>query len=369
MASLISSAARFFFRLWNPPRFQGVGFLIASRNLLRAYCVAAELGIADLVHQRPRTLAELAEATQTDPTALHRILRALAAFGVFREDRHGRFHMTRRAGELLSDEPGSLRWWLVCVGRPEMCLGFCHSVESVRTGVPLFELAHKQGFYDYLATHPELRATFSKAMSTWTDWQRRELVRAFDFGRFHTVLDVGGGTGSLLEHILASHPRLRGILVDQPVPAGLATARFAEAGLSDRCDVVCGSFFDELPDGADLCILKHVVCDWHDNKVRTILRNCQRALPPGGTLLLLEAVIDPRNGTDRTVKLFDLEMQAFSGGGARTEAELKSLLEDSGFRFVRVRASAVPDCQIVEARRIESRLAGATLPAEAPDES
>ncbi len=259
MASLIASTARFLFNLWNPPRFQGVGFLIASRHLLRAYCVAAELGIADLVHERPRTVAELAEETQTDERSLYRLLRALAAFGVFREDRRGRFHMTRRARELLSEGPTSLRWWLVCVGRPEICLGFSHAMESVRTGIPLFETAHKQNFYDYLTTHGELSATFAKAMSSWTEWQRREVVKAFDFSRFRTILDVGGGTGSMLERILASHPRLRGILVDQPSTAEMAKVRFEEAGLSDRCNVVGGSFFEELP-AARTCAFSSTCC-------------------------------------------------------------------------------------------------------------
>ena len=226
-------------------------------------------------------MAELAKITQTDERSLYRILRTLAAFGVFREDRRGHFHMTRRARELLSEGSASMRWWLVCVGRPEIWSGFGRSAESVRTGIPLFEIAHEQGFYDYLAAHAELRAMFAKAMSSWTEWQRRALVRSYDFGRFHTLLDVGGGTGSLLEQILASHPRLHGILVDQPATVEMAKTRFHEAGLSDRCDVVGGSFFHELPGGADICLLKHVVCDWSDKQAREILRNCHQAHSPG----------------------------------------------------------------------------------------
>ena len=366
MASIFGSTAKFLINLWNPPRYQSVGFLIASRHLLRAYCVAAELGIADLVQERPRTVAELAEETQADPRSLFRILRVLAGFGVFREDSNGRFCMTRRARELLSAGPASLRSWLMCVGRPEIWLGFVHSMESVRTGTSVFEIAHKQGFYDYLATHADLRASFAKAMSSWTDWHRRELLRASDFGRFRTILDVGGGTGSLLEQILATHAKVHGILVDQPANVMVANKRFEAAGLSDRCDFVGGSFFDELPSGADLCILKQVLSDWGDEQARQILRNCQQALSPGGTLLLIEAIVDPRNGTDRSVKLFDLEVHAFSGGGVRTKAEFEALLDDSGFQFRRIYSTAVPDCQIVEALRIESRVEHATSSSEIP---
>jgi SAM-dependent methyltransferase len=352
MASFFNSAARWIYKLWNPPRFPGLSFLIASRHLLRACCVAAELGIADHVQERPRPAAELAELTQADPRSLYRILRLLTAFGIFREDRQGCFHMTRRARPLLSDGPASMRSWLRCVGRPEISLGFSHAVESVRTGTPLFEIAHDQSFYDYLAANAEFRAMFANAMTSWTDWQRRQLVPAYDFGRFQAILDVGGGTGSLLEHILAKHPRLQGFLVDQPANVAMAKARFDAAGLSDRCRFVGGSFFDELPSGADLCLLKHVLCDWGDAHAVEILRNCHRALAEGGTLLVLEAIVDPRNGADRIVKLFDLEMQAFSGGAARTKAEFESLLTDAGFQFARIHSTAVPDCQIIEARRI-----------------
>ncbi len=183
--------------------------LVESMHLVRAYSVAAELGIADLVHERPRTVAELAEATQTNRDSLFRMLRVLAAFGVFREDRHERFHMTRRARVLLSENPASFRWWLMFLGRPEVWQCFGQSIESVRTGVPEFKVAALPTglLRSYLTTHPELSGrAFVKAMSGWTEWHRRELVRTYDFGRFHTVMDVGGGMGSLLEHILASNP-------------------------------------------------------------------------------------------------------------------------------------------------------------------
>jgi SAM-dependent methyltransferase len=352
MASIGGWLRRFFVRLYNPPWFQPVCFVVESVHLTRAYYVAAELGIADLLQERPRDIAELAQITSTVPAALHRMLRTLASFGVFAENRRGEFRMTRRARVLLSEGRGSLRSWLILMGRSETWQGLARTLESVQTGIPGFELAHGIGFYDYLSKHPELRATFTNAMNGWTEWQCRELAEAYDFGRFGTVMDVGGGMGSLLERVLTTHPNLRGILFDQPETVQLARPRFEAAGLLNRCELVGGSFLTSIPAGADACILKHVVRDWDDEGARKILHHCHQALGPDGTLLIIEAVVDPRNGTDRIVKLVDLEMSSLSRGGFRTRAQLQALIEASGFRLVKIHPTGVPDSQILEMQKM-----------------
>ena len=362
MASLVSSVGRYFFNLFNPPWFGGVSFLVEQLHLTRAYYVAAELGIADLVNERPRDAAELAQATATDRASLYRILRALAAFRVFREDGEGRFHMTRRARVLLTEGRGSLRPWLTLMGSREVWQGFAQTLESVRTGVSAFELAHGQGFYNYLNEHPELGVTFAKAMSSWTDWHCRELTRAYDFGKFHTVLDLGGGMGSLVAHLLTRHPKLRGILFDQPQTIEMARRRFEAEGLANRCQFVGGSFLDGVPQGADACIIKHVLSDWDDNEAVTILRNCHQALEGDGTLLVVGAVLDPRNNTDRIVKLVDLEMSALVGGRLRTHTQWALLLARSGFRLAKVHATLVPDGQIIEARKVTAVVPAPHMP-------
>lgn len=158
--------------------------------------------------------------------------------------------------------------------------------------------------------------------------------------------------GSLLEKILITHPKVRGIHFDQMDAVQLARPRFESAGLLDRCDFVDGSFLESIPRGADACILKHVLRDWDDERAHKILRNCHHALEPGGTLLIVEAVLNPRNGTDRIVKLVDLEMSSLSSGGFRTAGQLRSLIEATGFRWIRVHPTAVPDCQILEVRKV-----------------
>jgi SAM-dependent methyltransferase len=364
MASLLSSIERFFVKLWNPPMFQSVSFLVESLHLTRAYYVAAELGIADLVSERPRTIAELAELTDTDPDSLHRVLRTLAAFRVFREDSRGLFRMTRRARVLLREGSESRRAWLALIGSPELWQGFAKTLESVRTGIPGFELAHHAQFYDYLAAHPKLGETFSKALSSWTQWQCNELTRTYDFGRFRTVLDVGGGMGTLLAAILKAHPTSRGILVDQAATIETAKTRFEAETLAARCQFVGGSFFDPIPGQADVGILKHVLRDWDDHDAVAILRNCHHALAPNGTLLVIEAIVDPRNGADRINKLVDLELASVLRGGLRTRTQLDSLLERAGFRPLRTHATSVPDSQILESvRGVEAAPPQPTRPA------
>jgi C-methyltransferase len=361
--ALLSSLKRRWMNLWNPPGFQPIFFAMESLHLTRAYYVAAELGIADLLQERPRDVAELAEATGTDPKSLFRILRALAAFGVFAQDRQGRFRLTRRARVLLGDAPGSLRSWVRMFGRPEIWQGYAQTLEAVKTGLPSFQLAHGANFYDYLADHSETREAFFGGLGCWTERQSAEIVKAYDFGRFRTIMDLGGGPGSLLSHILLAHPKVRGILFDRPEILRLAEVRFAAAGLGDRCQPVAGNFMDVLPRGADACIIKNTLCDWTDENAARLLRNCHSAMEPGGTLLLFDAVVDPRNGRDRIVKLLDLEISSLLPGGMRTAAELTALVEGCGFSQIKLHPTAAVDIQVIEAVKTTETVPSVLAPA------
>jgi hypothetical protein len=345
-------------RLWNPPRYQWPYFVVESLHLTRAYCVVAELGIADLVSERARNVAELAQAAECDPRSLYPLLRALASFGVFSEDRHGNFHMTRRARVLLSEHPKSLRPWLIFMGRTELWQGFAHSLEAVKAGVPAFELAHDMSYYEYLAKHPEFASVFYQALSGWNEWQCREILKAYDFGRFQSVVDVGGGVGCLIQQILATHPHARGILFDQPETLRLAQPRFESAGHSDRCQFVGGSFFESVPSGAELYVLKSVLNDFSDEQAARILQSCHQAMSAEATLLVADSVVNPRNGVDRVVKLLDIERAALQRGRFRTREEFQTLLKQSGFELTGVHSTSVMDIQLLEAKKMPQLAVG-----------
>lgn len=354
MASFLSSVFGGLARLWNPPRYQWPFFVVESLHLTRAYYVAAELGIADLLAERPRTLAELATSTETDARSLYVMLRALAAFRVFAEDRHGRFRMTRRARVLLSDHPASLRSWLVFMGRTELWQGFACTLKAVKTGTPAFEVAHGVTYYEYLNQHPEFASTFFHALSSWTEWHCRQILKAYDFGRFPLIADVGGGLGCLIQQIVTAYPQVRGILFDQPETVRMAQPRFEAAGVSRRCQFAGGSFLESVPSGADLYVIKYVLNDFDDEQAGLILGNCRQAMSPEATLLVADTVLNPRNGTDRVVKLLDVERTSLLRGGMRTREEFEALLSRSGFDLIAVHSTAVLDLQLLEAKPASS---------------
>ena len=322
-----------------------------SVYLARVYYLAAELRLADRLRQEPMTATQLAEATGVDAAKLLRVLRVLAAVNVIREDRRGIFHLRARGRPLLADAPDSLHHWLLFIGRREVWQGLAMSLESLESGKSGFEFAHGANYYDYLHSHPALREAFIQSMSKWTDWQARHIVKAYDFGRFGTVVDVGGGRGSLLLEILAADPRVRTVLLDQAETIEQARPRLASSGYAARCRMVEGNFLESVPDGGDAYVLKHVLRDWDDKCAATILRNCHRAMPAAGVLLVVEAAVDPRNGKDRLVKLLDFEGGTLLPGRLRTYAEMERLLDQAGFRFLKIHQTGVIDSLVFEARK------------------
>ncbi len=242
MASFGGTLRRWLIHWVNPPRYQSPFFVIESVHLFRAYYVAAELGIADLLVDQPKSIDALATATGSDARALFRMLRTLAGFGIFKQDRQGRFALTRRARQLRSDVPGSLRAWLIFMGRSELWQGFARTLDGVKSGRPPFELAHGAGFYEYLGAHPELAEVFARALENWSAWHASEIVKAYDFGKFEMIVDVGGGMGRLLERIVLTYPRVQGILFDQPDMIRFATPKFAAANLRRALPAGGGEF-------------------------------------------------------------------------------------------------------------------------------
>jgi SAM-dependent methyltransferase len=208
-------------------------------------------------------------------------------------------------------------------------------LRSVATGDPAFDRVFGMSYFPYLAQHPEANETFNRAMTGWSAQLDSAVVAAYDFSPFGTVVDVGGGYGRLLIAILTAHPRMRGVLFDQPHVVAVATAGLQAAGVSERCETAGGDFFVEVPSGGDAYILAQIVHDWDDERSLTILRNCRRAIGPAGKLLLIEMVIAAGNERDLG-KFLDLHMLALLGGRERTGAEYRSLLAKASFTLTRI---------------------------------
>jgi len=303
-------------------------------QISQAIHVAATLGIADLLADGARPIDELARETETDPEALYRLLRALAAADVFSEEEGRRFALTELGEGLRSDAPGSLAGWAAYIAGPASWQAWGALLHSVRTGENAFRHVHGADAWSWRTERPAESAIFDRAMMTTTRTMNRALVDSYDFGRFGTVVDVGGGNGALLAALLAAYPTLRGVLFDLPHVVAGADDVLRGAGVADRCRVVEGSFFDGgIPEGGDAYVLKAIVHDWEDPESLAILRACRGAMADGAVLLLIERVLGPPN-EDLVTKLIDLNMLVHPGGRERTLEEYDSLLEVGGFELV-----------------------------------
>jgi hypothetical protein len=308
--------------------------LINGYQVSQAIHVAATLGIADLLADGSRTSDELAEATGSQPRALYRLLRALAAAGVLHEDENRSFTLSELAAQLRSDVPDSLHGWASFVGRPYYWNAWAHLAESIRNGENTFRQVYGESVWEYRAKRPEESEIFDRAMSALTAASNAAILEAYDFGRFGTVVDVGGGNGALLAGILDRHPTVRGVVFDQPHVVANARAFLAERGLEDRCEVAAGSFFDSVPSGADAYVLKAIIHDWEDTEAEAILHTCRRAMGPAATLLVIEQELGAPNERP-PAKFSDLNMLVGPGGQERTRDEYAALFAATGFELTR----------------------------------
>jgi O-methyltransferase domain/Dimerisation domain len=307
--------------------------LINGYQVSQAISVAATLGVADLLAAGPRASDDLARETGTDADALYRLLRALAAVGVLHEGDGRRFALTEFGQPLRSDVPGSLAGWAEFVGRPAFWQSWGALLHSVRTGENAFRHVHGADVWSWRAERPDENAAFDRAMASLTGSVNRALLDAYDFGRFGTVVDVGGGNGALLASLLRTFAGIRGILFDQPHVAASAQEVLREAGVADRCQVVSGSFFDGVPEGGDAYVLKAIVHDWEDPEAVALMQACRRAVSDDAVLLLIERDLGGPNEA-AAAKLSDLNMLVNPGGRERSVDEYAALLDAAGFRLL-----------------------------------
>jgi hypothetical protein len=323
-----------------PPPGGAVLFKVME-SFLSGYAVlaAAELGLADALVDGPRTVDELARATDSDPPSLARLLRVLAPEGIVTEVEPGRFALTAMGEALQTKPPGSVGSGL------QILTGFmlrplADTAQTVRTGQAAFTRLFGAPFYEYLDQHPEQDEAFGQAM-TMLRVISRPITEAYDFSGVGTLVDVGGGQGSRMIEVLQAQPHLRGVLFDRPGVVEPARVALAGAGLEDRCEVVGGSFFEEIPAGGDCYLLSAVIPNWDDAHAVTILRNVRRAMPDHARLLLFEPV-RPLGDEPHIAKTIDLLMLVLLGGQVRTEAELSRLFEAADLRLNRVVATPSP---------------------------
>lgn len=316
---------------------------IALARLMTGYAVAqliyvaAKLGLAELLKDGAQSIDELARRTETDKNSLYRVMRGLVAVGVLTENEAAGFELTAIGQCLCAGVPGSMSAMALCSDESYFVWG--HLLHSVKTGETAFNHLYNMDRYQYLRQHPEAAAKFHAAMSGLSAQVAEAVIMLYDLSPFKVVVDVGGGSGTLLLTLLRAHPALRGILFDLPAVVEAAREQLTREPIAGRCEVVAGDFLASVPRGGDAYLLSHVLHNWDDENCRRILRNCRAAMEPQSKLLLIEIVLPARLNQSPMAYptvMTDLQMLVMTGGRERTEPEFRALLQDAGFELRRV---------------------------------
>lgn len=293
---------------------------------------AVRLGIIDTIGDGEMTSDEVASACDTHPEATKRLLRAMAGLVLLEETEAGAFRVAPAGTLLYSGRPGSMASVVRLFTDPLTVRSWEDLTASVRTGEAAFPKHFGKSYFEYLEGDPQRAKEFNASMSEASHAAAEMLPHHFDFSAFGTVVDVGGGDGTLLASILRQNPELKGVLFDTSNGLAQAEEALGRSNVADRCTVTDGDFFSEVPRGGRLYILKAVLHDWDDERCLTILRNVREAVPDDGRLLVIEGVLPPRVDPQlRGAYLSDLNMLVNHGGKERTAEDFRVLFEKAGF--------------------------------------
>jgi hypothetical protein len=329
-----------------PPHTQLVQMGMAHWGSQILYA-AAKLNLADHLGQGPKSANELSGPTSTHAPSLYRLMRTLASLGLFTEDATHRFSLTPLGEALKTGAPGAARATILTVANETWARGFAQLLYSVQTGRSGFEKMLGMPIFDWLAANPEDASLFNETMVGIHGAEPPAVAAAYDFTKFKTIVDVGGGTGNLLTTILAKYPESRGVLYDVPHVVRDATAVVTAKGLADRITMEGGSFFERVPAGGDAYLLSHIIHDWSEGQCLTILHNCRRAMHKTSRLLIIEMVL-PAGDAPHPGKILDMMMLVGPGGQERTEQEYGELLTKADLRLNRIVPTESP-VSVVEA--------------------
>jgi hypothetical protein len=303
---------------------------------------AAELGVPDALADGSLSLEGLASTTRTLPDPLSRLLRVLEVVGVLERDAESRYGLSAMGQRLRSDLEGNWNAWARMIGSPAIRRSWGQLTEAIRAGTTGFELAHGSDIWTYRSQHRQDGALFDAAMRGGTERLAAPVAECLgNLDGLH-VVDVGGGDGSLLAHLLLAHPGATGTLLEQGAPATRARGLLGRHGLLHRARIIEGDFFLDVPTDGDLYLLKFVLHDWDDGRAACILRSCRTAIQTSGDcacLVLIERLLDAPIGA-LEASLADLNMLVNTGGRERTRQEYEHLLQRAGFELSRCEAAS-----------------------------
>jgi len=324
--------------------------LLTGMWTMQAAASAARLGLADIIGDGAKTPDEVAKAAGTHPGATKRLLRGLASLGVFSREDGERYRVTEVGRFLRSDTPGSLKHMFIGESDTVHWRSWERLDDAVRTGLPRPQAVFGMPAFDYYGRHPDEGAQFGKAMENVSRFAANAVLEGYDFSGARTIMDVGGGNGSMTIAILERIPNVRGLVVDLPYIEGPAKERIRAAGFESRARFEPVNFFERVPEGADVHLLKFILHDWNDEESVRILKNCRASIAKEGRVVLVEMVVPEQIQPD-FVHVMDLNMLVMTGGMERTAKEYETLFAKSGFRLSRVVPTASP-FSVIEARPV-----------------
>jgi hypothetical protein len=293
---------------------------------------------------RSLTAEEVATREGSASGTTLRLLRAGVSVGLVTEEADGRFGSTPLLATLRSDDPRSLRPFVLSQISDWMPWG--HLADGIRTGARSLKAFGGVGLFEYLAAHPEEAEQFSGGMTSVTGVWGPAIASAIDTAGVQRAVDVGGANGSLLQLLQRNNPALRGIVFDRPTIVDHARVAIEQSGLEERASVVGGSFFESVPAG-DLLLLKFILHDWSDAECVTILKRCREAIAPEGRIAVIEAIVDNANPH---AALADMAMLMGLSGKERSIEEFDALFEAAGLRRTAVFETGAPQ-SVIEVRR------------------
>jgi hypothetical protein len=336
----------------HPQAYQRLAELLIGSRISIALRVVAEHQIADHLAAGPQTIEVLSSATGIPAHTLHRLMRGLAAIGVFAEPSEGRFANTDVSAYMRTDATPSLREMILILNDDAVLHGWQRLPAVLQSGAPAFAEANGVPFFQYITADPTRSANMGKFMVGIYGAEGPKIAAGYPFGRFNTLIDIGGGQGHIIAEILKQHPTLKGALFELPPTAEVARHFLAGQSLSHRCDVYPGDFFQSVPAGYNAYVIKSVLHDWDDEKAVQILRHCRAAMPSHGRVLVIEIVVSPGKPMGHPHPMIDLEMMVTFGGKERTEQEFATLLSSAGLALEKVTPIPGSFFSVVEATPI-----------------
>lgn len=321
---------------WLPAPVGELMPLVTGLGAGLALCTACDLGLPDAVGEEPTPVGEIAERVGANPDLVGRLLRALAAFGVFRPAGADHFAHSRLSSILRTGAPEGGGVFLQTVRDEWMGGSWTGLTEAVRSGRPALPARHGKGMFEYFTQDaPREGETFNEAMTLMVGSMNDVLAEHIDVANARRYVDVGGGQGTMLRAVLRRNPRLEGTLFDLAQALTEVHEDLRTGELSGRCTVVPGDGLEAVPEGGDIYQMRTVLHMWDDETCIRLLRNCARAARPGARIIVIDQLVDPEV-PDRMSTLMDLQMFLIAGGRERSEQEFVSLFERAGLEFTKV---------------------------------